>query len=188
MFPINCGTCRLRPWDPSDETSVVANANSRAVWLNLRDRFPHPYTAEDARVWFSLVANESPVQHLAIEVDGDLDGEGGGEAAGGIGIELGSDVERCSAEIGYWLGERHWGKGIMSAALVGMTEYVWTQFPTIERIFAIPYARNGASFRVLEKAGYECEGRLRRSAIKDGEVLDQLMYSRVRGVAGTEMT
>jgi [ribosomal protein S5]-alanine N-acetyltransferase len=172
LLTIDCGACRLRTWRALDEQSLVENANSRAVWLNLRDRFPHPYTVVDARKWLSIVANESPVQHLAIEVDG--------EAAGGIGIELGSDVDRCSAEIGYWLGQRHWGRGIMSAALVHMTDYVWEHFPTIERIFAVPYARNGASYRVLERAGYEMEGRLRRSAIKDGEVLDQFMYARVQ--------
>jgi [ribosomal protein S5]-alanine N-acetyltransferase len=173
MLTIECGACRLRPWVASDEASLVEHANSRAVWLNLRDRFPHPYTVADARAWFSVVANESPVQHLAIEVDG--------EAAGGLGIELGSDVQRCSAEIGYWLGEQYWGRGIMSAALVGMTDYAWEHFPAVERIFALPYARNAASVRVLEKAGYELEGRLRRSVIKDREVLDQFMYARVRG-------
>lgn len=178
MLTIDCGACRLRPWRASDEERLVENANSRAVWLNLRDRFPHPYTAADAREWFSIVANESPVQHLAIEVYG--------EAAGGIGIELGSDVERGSAEIGYWLGERHWGRGIMTAALIGMTDYVWEHFPAVERIFAVPYARNGASYRVLEKAGYKLEGRLRRSAIKDGEVLDQFMYARVRSEGRSE--
>jgi [ribosomal protein S5]-alanine N-acetyltransferase len=172
MLTIDCGACRLRPWLASDAQSLVENANSRAVWLNMRDRFPHPYTAVDARDWFLIVANESPVQHLAIEV--------AGEAAGGIGIELGSDVERCSAEIGYWLGERYWGRSIMNAALVGMTDYVWEHFPAIERIFAVPYVRNTASYRVLEKAGYQLEGRFRRSAIKDGQVLDQFMYARVR--------
>jgi [ribosomal protein S5]-alanine N-acetyltransferase len=172
MLNIDCGTCRLRPWRASDEASLVENANNRAVWLNLRDRFPYPYTSANAREWFSIVANESPIQHLAIEV--------AGQAVGGIGIELGSDVERCSAEIGYWLGERHWGRGIMSAAVVGMTDYVFEHFPTTERIFAVPYARNGASYRVLEKAGFELEGRLRSSAIKDGKVLDQFMYACVR--------
>jgi len=172
MLPIDCGVCQLRPWRTSDEESLVRHANSRAIWLNLRDRFPHPYTPADARAWFSIVAKESPVQHLAIQV--------GDEAAGTIGIELGSDVERCSAEVGYWLGERYWGRGIMSAALAGMTGYVWENFPGIERIFAVPYVRNAASSRVLQRAGYECEGRMRRSAIKDGEVLDQFMYAIVR--------
>jgi [ribosomal protein S5]-alanine N-acetyltransferase len=172
MSIIHCGACVLRPWRASDEDGLVANANNRAVWLNLRDRFPHPYTAADARQWFAMIADESPVRNLAIEVDGG--------AAGGIGIELGSDVERCAVEIGYWLGEPHWGRGIMSAALIGMTNYVWQYFPTVERIFAVPYARNTASFRVLEKAGYQPEGRLRRSVIKDGVVLDQVMYASVR--------
>jgi [ribosomal protein S5]-alanine N-acetyltransferase len=172
MLSIDCGACRLRPWRASDEASLVENANSRAVWLNLRDRFPHPYTAADARTWFAIVEKESPVQHLAIEV--------AGQAVGGIGIELGSDVERCSAEIGYWLGEPHWGKGIMTAALVGMTTYVCEHFSELERIFAVPFVRNEASYRLLDKAGYELEGRMRRSAIKEGEVLDQLVYARVR--------
>jgi [ribosomal protein S5]-alanine N-acetyltransferase len=170
---IACGVCVLRPWRSSDEAALVANADSRAVWLNLRDRFPHPYTAADARAWFSFVAGETPVRNLAIEVEG--------EAAGGIGIEPGSDVERCSAEIGYWLGERHWGSGIMTSALVAMTDHVFDRFPVIERVFAVPFARNSASCRVLEKAGYLLEGRLRHSAVKDGVLVDQMMYARIRG-------
>jgi [ribosomal protein S5]-alanine N-acetyltransferase len=162
----------MRPWRESDEDSLVTHANSREVWLNLRDRFPHPYRREDAREWFSVVGQEKPVHHLAIEVDG--------EAVGGIGIEPGSDVERCSAEIGYWLGERYWGRGIISAAVSAMTEYSWAHFPILTRIFAVPFVRNTASLRVLEKAGYQREGIMRRSAIKDSVVLDQALYACIR--------
>jgi [ribosomal protein S5]-alanine N-acetyltransferase len=169
---IDCGPCVLRPWRPDDEASLVANANNRAVWLNRRDRLPHPYTAADARAWLAVTTRDDPPHNLAIEVDG--------AAVGGIGIEPGTDVERCSAEIGYWLGEPFWGRGIMTAATIAMTAYAWEHFPVLTRIFAVPYARNPASFRVLEKAGYAREGMLRRSVIKEGIVLDQAMYAVVR--------
>jgi ribosomal-protein-alanine N-acetyltransferase len=105
---------------------------------------------------------------FAIEVDG--------EAAGGIGFVPHSDVERVSAEIGYWLGEPFWGRGIVAEALVAVTQYA-IESHHLTRVFALPYARNTASCRVLEKAGYVVEGRLRRSCIKDGEVLDQMQYA-----------
>ena len=164
---IDCGVCRLRAWRAGDETSLVAHANDRDIWLNLRDRFPHPYTPEDAESWVTLASANSE-SHLAIEV--------GGEAAGGIGFELRNDVDRVSAEIGYWLGRKHWGRGIMSAAVRGATTYAFTIFG-ITRLFALPYATNRASARVLEKAGYVREGFLRRSVIKDGVVLDQVLYA-----------
>jgi [ribosomal protein S5]-alanine N-acetyltransferase len=105
---------------------------------------------------------------FAIEVDG--------EAAGSIGFVPHSDVERVSAEIGYWLGEPFWGRGIVTEALVAVTKYA-IDTHHLTRIFAIPYARNEASARALEKASYVLEGRLRRSCIKDGEILDQLQYA-----------
>ena len=91
----------------------------------------------------------------------------------------GADVERTSAEIGYWLGEGVWGRGIASAAVRAVSEHAFAAYG-LTRLFAVPYARNAASARVLEKAGYVLEGRLRRSAIKDGVVLDQLLYALVR--------
>jgi len=99
-----------------------------------------------------------------------------GEAAGGIGIELPTDVERVSAEIGYWLGESVWGRGIVTEALQAVTAQAFQQFD-LTRIYALPFADNRASVRVLEKAGYMLEGHLRRSAIKDGTIRDQLLYA-----------
>jgi RimJ/RimL family protein N-acetyltransferase len=86
------------------------------------------------------------------------------------------DVERVSAEIGYWLAEPFWGRGIATEAVVAVTQYAIATH-RITRVFALPFASNAASCRVLEKAGYALEGRLRRSAIKDGKIVDQMQYA-----------
>jgi hypothetical protein len=103
MMEIELKTCVIRPWRPGDEESLVAHANNYSVWRNLRDRFPHPYTTDDAREWIRRMCEESLQTNFAIVVDG--------EAAGGIGLVLNGDIHRCSAEIGYWLGEAFWGRG-----------------------------------------------------------------------------
>ena len=90
----------------------------------------------------------------------------------------GTDVERFSAEIGYWLGQQYWGRGIVTEALKLVTEYAF-QTQNLLRLFALPFANNTGSIRVLEKAGYEREGLLRRSSVKFGEPRDQLLYSRI---------
>ena len=158
----------VRSWTNDDLGSLVKYADNRKIWLNLRDRFPHPYTRRDGREFIHLARSTRPETMFAIEVDG--------EAAGGIGFVPHSDVERVSAEIGYWLGEPFWGRGIVTEALVAVTKYaIETQHLT--RVYAVPYARNESSCRVLDKAGYVLEGRLRRSCVKDGEVIDQLQYA-----------
>ena len=160
--------CEIRSWRASDLESLVANANNRNIWINLRDRFPHPYTTRDGGAFLKHTREQRPETAFAIAVNG--------AAVGGIGFQLGSDVERVSAEIGYWLGEPFWGRGIATEALVALTEHaIATQGLT--RIFAVPFAWNTASCRVLEKAGYVLESRLRRSAVKDGLVTDQLQYA-----------
>jgi RimJ/RimL family protein N-acetyltransferase len=107
----------LRPWASGDEDALARHANNRNVWLNLRDRFPHPYTREDAARWIALCAPVVPPQNLAIAV--------GSEAVGGIGLERGADVYRRTAEVGYWLGESFWGRGIATAALRRFSEYAF---------------------------------------------------------------
>ncbi len=166
---LHCGPCTIRSWRYEDEKTLPRHANSREVWLNLRDRFPHPYTPADARAWIQHIVGLTPETNFAIDVDG--------EAVGGIGLQLHDDVERCSAEVGYWLGESYWGRGIATAALQSFTAYAFKEF-RLTRVYALPFARNSSSARVLEKAGYVCEGVLRRSAIKDGVVLDQFMYAK----------
>jgi RimJ/RimL family protein N-acetyltransferase len=163
--------CTVRAWTMADEPALLKHANNRRIAMQLRDRFPHPYLAEHARKFLEWVTQQPAETVWAIEVNG--------EAAGGIGVELHADVERVSAEIGYWLGETHWGRGIVTAALTTVSPAVMEQFD-LTRLYAVPFADNAASVRVLEKSGFVREGRLRRSAIKNGEVRDQLLFARYR--------
>lgn len=163
--------CMLRPFRPADAASLARHANNRQIWLNLRDLFPHPYTVSDAEAYIARVAADEPVTRFAVDV--------GGEAVGSVSLKLGGDIERRSAEIGYWLGEAYWGRGIMSDAVRAATEYALAELDLL-RVFAVPFVRNPASARVLERAGYQLEGTMRRSAVKDGVVLDQLLYAAVR--------
>lgn len=163
--------CTIRPWAETDVESLQRHANNRRVSMHLRDRFPYPYEMEAARTFLSWVAKQPSPTVWAIEVDG--------EASGGIGIEMHTDVERVSAEIGYWLGESVWGRGIATEALKAVTAEAFTRFE-ITRLYAVPFADHAASVRVLEKAGYVREGRLHRSAIKDGKIRDQLLFAAYR--------
>ena len=163
--------CVLRPWRTRDAASVVRYANNANVSRYLRDRFPYPYTMEHARAFLaSAFAEEGEPTKLAIEVDG--------EAVGGIGVIAGADIERFSAEIGYWLGEPFWCRGIVSEALTLMTEYAFDRLNLL-RIFALAFTENAGSVRVLEKAGYVREGHLRSGAVKHGRIYDQLLFARI---------
>jgi ribosomal-protein-alanine N-acetyltransferase len=166
-----CGPCSIRSWQSSDLDALVHHANNPRIAQNMRDRFPSPYTRAAGEAWFALVAQLQPETNFAIEVDG--------EAAGGIGMILGKDIERVSAEIGYWLGESVWGRGIATAAVVGLSAYAFAHFD-LTRLFAMAFADNTASRRVLEKAGYTFDCILRRSAIKNGQIRDQALYSLLR--------
>jgi len=161
-------SCVVRSFRPSDAGSIARYADNREVWINLRDRFPHPYRLQDAETFIGKVLAMDPETAFAIEVDG--------EAAGGIGFGLQQDVERLSAEIGYWLGEPFWNRGIMTEVLAAVTIHA-IETHGLTRIYALPFEWNLASARVLEKAGYRLEARLRKSAIKDGRVIDQFLYA-----------
>jgi RimJ/RimL family protein N-acetyltransferase len=161
-------TCEVRSWEARDIPSLVEQANNRNIWRNLRDHFPHPYTAADGRRFLKNLRAATPETIFAIAVEGN--------AVGGIGYVVQKDVERVSAEVGYWLGEAYWGRGIATEALVAITSYAIARH-RLTRLFALPFAWNTASCRVLEKAGYTLDARLRRSAIKDGEITDQFLYS-----------
>ena len=162
--------CVVRPWRPSDAESLVRHANNPRVAMQLRDRFPHPYTRADAIGFLKHAGAQQPVTNFAIEVEG--------AAAGGIGYVPGSDVERFSAEVGYWLGEPYWGRGIATEALMLVAGRMFAD-ENLLRVFALPFADNAGSRRVLEKAGYVCEGIMRASAVKYGRPRDQALYAKV---------
>jgi len=160
--------CELRSWALDDISPLARWANSHAVWRNLRDGFPSPYTEAQARAWVEHCLTTLPEANLAIAVEG--------ETVGAIGATLGTDVSRLSAELGYWLAEPYWGRGICTEAVRAFTADLVERFQ-LTRVFALPFARNVASARVLEKAGYVLEGTLRRAVVKEGEVMDQLLYA-----------
>ena len=153
-----------------DVASLVRHANNINIARHLRDRFPHPYTEANAREYLKYASSLEDQSNMAIEVDG--------EAAGAVGYVQGQDVERFSAEIGYWLGEALWGRGIVTEALSLMTEHAFGE-RNLLRMFALPFADNAASVRVLEKAGYTREALLRASCVKYGLPRDQLLYARI---------
>jgi RimJ/RimL family protein N-acetyltransferase len=158
----------IRPWRTADVPALVKHANNANIARQLRDRFPHPYTAADARRFIEGVAGVRPVTTFAIDVDG--------EAVGGIGFSPGTDVERYSAEIGYWLGEPYWGRGIATEVVRIVSEYAF-ETCNVLRLFALPFADNARSTRVLEKAGYTREAVLRSSSVKAGVPRDQALYA-----------
>lgn len=160
--------CILRPWHGTDVEALMLHANNRLISYCLRDRFPFPYTRADAVAWLSYADTLTPGREFAIEVNG--------QAVGGIGMLPGTDVERYSAEVGYWLGQEHWGHGIATEALSLMTEHAFREANML-RLEARPFADNAASLRVLEKANYRLEGRLRWAAVKEGKPRDQLVYA-----------
>jgi len=160
----------IRSWKRSDQASLVRYANNRNIWINLRDRFPHPYRPADARAWLAYATAQQPEINFAIDV--------GGEAVGGIGFHPQEDVHRRSAELGYWLGEPFWGRGLATQAVRALTAHALKSHD-LTRIFAYVFEWNPASARVLVKAGFTQEGRLRRSVTKDGRTIDQFLYALV---------
>lgn len=167
--------CLLRSPALGDAESIARHVGNRAVSINLRDRVPHPYALEDAVRWIDSSQGQNPVTSFIIDIDG--------AAVGGIGFTLGTDIERISAELGYWLGEDYWGRGIATAAVRRICEYGFGALDLV-RIFALPMAHNASSQRVLEKAGFVREGVLRNACIKDGKILDEIMYAKIREAAG----
>lgn len=166
---IQCPGFILRPWKISDADTIPKHANNIKVANQLRDHFPHPYTRRNAKQWIEMVKSmNDPVKYFAIEVEG--------EAAGSIAITLKQDVYRMNAEIGYFLGEKYWRRGIVTEALKAVVTYGFETFDII-RIYAEPYADNLASRKALEKAGFILEATFRKNIIKTGVIRDSCIYS-----------
>lgn len=165
---IQLGIYQIRSYERNDKNALVKYANNINISKNLRDSFPYPYTEIESDMWISSTLNQNPELNFAIANSNEL--------IGGIGLMLQPDVYRFSAEIGYWIAEPFWGKGIASLALVALTKCAFEQFD-LNRIFAGVFQGNKASMRVLEKSGFKLEGRLRKSVYKENHFKDQLMYS-----------
>ena len=162
--------CRIRKWELSDAKDLAAALSNKKVQSNLRDGLPYPYTEQDGKDFISAIlsADENESFSFAITVDNMV--------IGSIGIFRQDNIHRQTAELGYYIAEEYWGKGIMTEAVKQICEYVFNKSDII-RIYAEPFAYNIASCRVLEKAGFQYEGTLRSNAVKNGKVIDMKIYS-----------
>lgn len=159
--------CRIRPWTISDIDNLVKYANNRNVAKNLTDKFPFPYTESHGRAFIERASQQDPIQVFAIDIDG--------EATGSIGIHPQDDIHRRNAELGYWLAEPFWGKGIVSDAIKQALDFAFSTYD-IDRVFARPFGTNIPSQRVLEKNNFTLEAKFENVLIKNGKLLDELIY------------
>jgi [ribosomal protein S5]-alanine N-acetyltransferase len=159
----------LRPWSVKDAFRLAIIANNKNIADNLRDLLPHPYSLSDAQSWLnSVIPVNDPPRFFAVISDNQL--------AGSIGIVTKEDIYRKNVEIGYFLAEEYWGKGIMTKAVKAVTAYAFSTFDIV-RVYAESFGDNPGSRRTLEKAGFICEAVLKNSIIKNGVVKDSCIYS-----------
>lgn len=165
--------CFIREWNIEDAASLAELLNNKNILNNLRDGLPYPYTQNDAQEYITAMLEADKTKTFAFAI---TDGQ---QLAGSIGVFRCDNIHFRTAEMGYYIGEAYWGKGIGTSAVKQACDYVF-QNSDILRIFAEPFAYNVASCRVLEKAGFSFEGLLRKNAVKNGQVLDMKMYARIR--------
>lgn len=157
----------LRAWTISDLDRLVSHANNWHVAKNLTDKFPFPYNEVHAKAFIEF-ATKGDLDHIfAIDINSNV--------VGGIGIHSQEDIHRKNTELGYWLAESYWGKGIMSRAIERAVNFAFDTFDIV-RLFARPFGTNYASQKVLEKNGFILEGRFEKVLFKNNEFLDELIY------------
>jgi RimJ/RimL family protein N-acetyltransferase len=161
----------LRAWRGADAESLARHADNERVWRNMSESFPHPYTLQIAQHWVERGHIDFGGDNWAIAFNE--------EAVGGAGLLPGEGGERCHVEIGYWLGEPYWGRGVVTQVARVLTEQAFAR-PEVTRVFAAVHADNPASMRVLQKNGFLREAELRQSAIKAGRVIDRVRWARLR--------
>jgi RimJ/RimL family protein N-acetyltransferase len=169
----------IRPWQLSDAADLAALINNKKVQDNLRDGIPYPYSEKDGEEYISSMLNAENSSTFAFAIIAC------GKVAGSIGAFRKANIHRRTAEMGYYIGEKYWGKGICTEAVKLICRHVFEN-SDILRIYAEPFAYNAASCRVLEKAGFQFEGTLRSNAIKNGKVIDMRMYSIIKPDDGLE--
>lgn len=167
--------CKIRKWRQQDAPALAKALNNKKIQDNLRDGLPYPYTITDAEQFITamLAADPESTYAFAITVTD--------TAVGSIGVFRGSNIHNRTAEMGYYIAESHWGNGLGTQAVIQVCDYIFNNTDII-RIYAEPFAKNQASCRILEKAGFQCEGLLRKNAVKNGRVLDMKMYARVKAI------
>ena len=161
----------LRSFEHSDDQNLVKYANNRSIWINLMDGFPHPYTLKDAKKWITFCLTESENIHLAVIYKDEL--------VGAIGAQFKEDIYRYSAELGYWIGEPFWGKGIATRIIKSLTSYIFDTYK-IKRIYGNTFPNNIGSNKVLLNNGFQKEGTLRKAAFKDGFFIDLEVFGKLK--------
>lgn len=166
-------TFSLREWQLSDARNLAMAINNKKVLDNLRDGIPYPYTEQDGKEFITsiLTADKNSTFAFAIEIEG--------KVVGSIAVFRQNNIHFRTAELGYYLAEEYWGKGIMTEAVMQVCKYIFDNSDVI-RIYAEPFAHNIGSCRVLEKAGFQFEGLLRANAVKNGAIIDMKMYALIR--------
>ena len=158
----------LRPWKIDDAEELATIANNQHIAQYMADVFPYPYTIENAKTFIAMASNNSNSKILAIIADG--------KPAGSIGLHLQTDILRKNAEIGYWLGESYWNKGIITKVIPQMTDYGFKNMDIV-RIFARIFGNNIASQKVVEKCGFKLEGKYEKTLFKNDQFLDEFIYA-----------
>ncbi len=161
----------LRSLTDDDTPALALLANNKKIWDNVRDCLPHPYTIDDAIFFINITKKEDPQMSFAIEYEGKF--------CGMIGLIAQQDVYRRTAEIGYWLGEPFWGKGIATQAVTLITDYGFNQLGFV-RIHTGIFKYNIGSMKVLEKNGYKKDGVFEKNIFKNGEMIDEHRYSKIK--------
>ncbi len=164
---------KIRKWKMSDTKELAEALANPNVLDNMRDGLLYPYTENEESyfLWNMMSADDDKTFAYAIEIDG--------KAVGNIGVFRQENMHRRTAELGYYLAEEYWGRGIMTESVKWICNYVFEKSDII-RIYAEPFAENRASCRVLEKAGFEYEGTLRSNAVKNGVAVDMKMYALIK--------
>jgi len=168
----------IRSWQAGDEAYIARSANNYHIWKMVRDFFPFPYTYDDARDWVELNRNKKVQDNFAVVFNN--------EPVGNIGFELKKDVYRKSAEIGYWLDEACWGKGIMTESIGWLISYMYSHFD-LSRIYAFVFSNNPGSAEVLKKNGFYLEAVLKNAVIKEEQVLNEWLFAHLNPLQGEKL-
>jgi ribosomal-protein-alanine N-acetyltransferase len=163
---------KLRQWHPSDTEALAAIANNINIWNNVRDRLPHPYSIKDAKEWIRSNLTIDPPVNFCLESNG--------QVAGSIGFLLKEDIYRNTAEIGYFIGELYWGKGIATRGVELLVDHIFHYYPHVVRIYAEVFANNKPSMRVLEKNGFSLESIRKKAVVKNGVIMDDYVWVKFR--------
>ena len=167
--------CKIREWKLEDAAGLAEMLNNKNILNNLRDGLPYPYTKSDAEEYIASMLSADKTKTFAFAITAD------DKVVGSIGVFRCDNIHFRTAEMGYYIGEPYWGKGLGTSAVKQACSYVF-EHTDIIRIFAEPFAYNMASCRVLEKSGFQFEGLLRNNAFKNEKVVDMKMYSLIRKI------